>query len=302
MAKRLGPNPPATRRSAGERIVFAPEERADAVLRVIGSARRRLILSLFRCDDFRVLDALAAALARKVDVRILLTGRAKGWKKRLSELWRVLESTGAHLCRYADPVVKYHAKYIVADNGPALIASLNFTRECFTSTCDFLLTTHDRGVVSGLKRLFDADCFASGGSLPEGLSSRLIVGPEQARQQFTRLIERARRSIRIIDPKLTDPAMLALLKEKRASGVMVKVLGRGRPGGFAPHGKMMLIDESTGIIGSLSLSALSLDFRREVAVIVRDRQAVGRLNQVFHSLTSRGTAAGASPLSKESAP
>jgi cardiolipin synthase len=301
MATRVRPKLPARRPSAGERIVFAPEERADAVLGVIGSARRRLILSLFRCDDFRVLDALVEALKRKVDVRILLTGRAKGWKKRLGELWSVLESTGAQLCRYADPVVKYHAKYIVADDGPALVASLNFTHECFTSTCDFLLTTHDRGVVSGLKKLFVADCCAPGGSLPEELSSRLIVGPQQARRQFTRLIEQAKRSILIIDPKLTDPEMLALLKEKRASGVVVKVVGRGLRGGFAPHGKMMVIDESTGVIGSLSLSALSLDFRREVAVIVRDRQAVGQLNYLFQSLTGGGAAV-ASTLSKESAP
>ena len=245
------PEPEPADALAGEHIVFAPEEREDTVLRVIASAKTRLILSLFRCDDFKVLDALADALQRQVQVEILLTGRAKGWKKRLDRLWALLESMGARLYRYADPVVKYHAKYIVADDGPALVASLNFTQKCFRGTCDFLLTTHDPGVVSGLRRLFHADCGVTGGGLPKRLSTRLIIGPEHARQQFTRLIQQARRSIRIVDPKLTDSAMLALLKAKRAAGVRVTVLGRGSLAGLVSHGKMILNDEETAVIGSL---------------------------------------------------
>jgi len=44
---------------------------------------------------------------------------------------------------HADPVVKYHAKYLVADEGPALVASLNFTRKCFAKTMDAIVVTHD---------------------------------------------------------------------------------------------------------------------------------------------------------------
>ena len=42
--------------------MLEPAERRAAMLRIIGGARRRLVLSLFRCDDFEVLDALAGAL------------------------------------------------------------------------------------------------------------------------------------------------------------------------------------------------------------------------------------------------
>ncbi len=105
---------------------------------------------------------------------------------------------------------------------------------------------------------------------------RLIVGPEHARREFTRLLEQARRSIAIVDPKLTDPAILDLLKVKRKAGVAVTVLGREHVGGLTPHGKMVIVDGAIAVIGSMSLSALSLDFRREVAVIVRDRALVGR--------------------------
>ena len=283
-------------RPSTDRFVFAAEDRLPTVLAVIGSARKRLLLSLFRCDDFDILDALAAALQRGVEVQVLVTPRAKGWTKRLRELWDVLEGMGAKLHRSADPVVKYHAKYIVADDGPALVASLNFTRKCFTSTVDFVLTTRDPVVVTGLRRLFDADSRRPEPVRVASFGRRLIVGPEHARREFTRLLERARRSIAIVDPKLTDPAILDLLKVKRREGVAVTVLGREHVGGLAPHGKMLIVDSSVAVIGSMSLSALSLDFRREVAVIVRDRAQVGEMRQVFERLAARPAAAPGKPV------
>jgi phosphatidylserine/phosphatidylglycerophosphate/cardiolipin synthase-like enzyme len=275
------------RAPAAERLVLAPAERLEAVREVIAGARRHLRLSLFRCDDFHVLDALVDALGRGVHVEVLLTGRAKGGKKRLQELWALLESTGATLHRYADPVVKYHAKYIVADDGPALVASLNLTRKCFERTCDFLLTTRAPAIVSGLQRLFDADCRAPASSLPARLSPRLVIGPERARDQFKALIKRARRSIRVIDPKLTDPEMRTLLDRRRRDGLTVTTLGDGDLSGCAAHGKMMLIDERTAVIGSLSLSAIHLGFRREVAVVTEDPRSVSVL-RVFFEQMARG--------------
>jgi cardiolipin synthase A/B len=289
--------PRAKARLSADRFVFTPDDRLPAVLGVIGSARKRLSLSLFRCDDFGILDALAAALQRGVHVEVLVTPRAKGWTKRLRELWGILEGMGAKLHRYADPVVKYHAKYIVADDALALVASLNFTRKCLTGTVDFLLTTHDPVVVTGLRRLFEVDAERPAPTRPVGFGRRLIVGPEHARREFTELLERARRSIAIVDPKLTDPAILDLLKAKRAAGVAVRILGREGMGGLAPHGKMVLVDDSVGAIGSMSLSALSLDFRREVAVTVRDRECVGEMVRVFERLASPRPARRPRPVS-----
>jgi len=283
-------------RRSTDRFVFAPEDRLPAVLAVIGSARRRLLLSLFRCDDFDILDALAAALQRGVKVEVLVTSRAKGWTKRLRELWGVLEGMGAKLYRSSDPVVKYHAKYIVADDGPALVASLNFTRKCFTSTVDFVLTTRDPVVVGGLRRLFVADSRKPEPARAASFGRRLIVGPEHARREFTRLLKGARRSIDIVDPKLTDPAILDLLKVRRKGGVAVTVLGRERLGGLTPHGKMLIVDGAVAVVGSMSLSALSLDFRREAAVIVRDRAVVGEMRRVFERLAARTPAGPGKPV------
>src|SRR5689334_12426891 len=187
-----------------DQVILAVDRRRAAVLDVINAAKKRLLISVFRCTDVQVLDAIADALARKVDVRLLMTPRARGWEKRLKELGAYLESMGATVHPYSDPVVKYHAKYIVADDGPALIGSLNLTAKCFADTCDFILLTHDAEVISGLRELFEVDWLAPHSTLPAHISRRLIIGPERARRQFTELLQSAKRSIHIVDHKLDD--------------------------------------------------------------------------------------------------
>jgi phosphatidylserine/phosphatidylglycerophosphate/cardiolipin synthase-like enzyme len=278
--------PSAAKAHKPEQVVLAIDQRREAVLQVIRSARHRLLISIFRCTDVEVLDAIADALQRKVEVRLLMTPRARGWEKRLKELGAYLESMGAKVRSYSDPVVKYHAKYFLADNGPALIASLNLTGKCFGATCDFILVSHDPGIVSGLQALFEVDWLAPHSTLPPHISKRLVIGPERARAQFTALLHSAKRTIHIIDHKLNDPEIKGLLESKKAKGVDVQVLRSGQLGGLLSHGKLIIVDGRIAAFGSMALAALSIDFRREVAVIVEDAKCVRKLKDFFRLLTS----------------
>jgi phosphatidylserine/phosphatidylglycerophosphate/cardiolipin synthase-like enzyme len=264
-----------------DRFVTAVDERRTALVEVIRGARERITLSLFRCNDEEILAELAAATARGIVVEVLVTSRSKGGRKRRQKLWRALADTGAAVSAYTDPVVKYHPKYLVADDGLAVVASLNFTRKCFRKTCDALVITHDPAVIADLRRLWTADRDRQ--PMPETLSERLIVGPERARRQFTALITEARSSIRIIDAKLSDPELISVLTERRSAGLVVEVFGGKRVGKLKSHGKMMLIDDQTLVVGSLALAALSLDFRREVAIVVRDKDAVAQGAELFQA-------------------
>ena len=254
----------------------APSDRRSTIVDVIDNARREITLSLFRCNDLAIFAALERATARGVAVTVLVTSRAKGGKKKIRKLWNALEQTGASLFAYSDPVVKYHAKYLVADDGPAVVTSLNLTRKCFSSTCDAIVVTHDPQVVSGLRQLMAAD--RDGRPMAEELTPRLIVGPERARRQFTALIEDARSSIRLIDAKLPDPDLVSMLKARRESGLRVDVFGSKRLGDWKSHGKILLIDDRIAVVGSLALAALSLDFRREVAIRLDEPAAVAEVS------------------------
>jgi len=268
-----------------ERIFLEPEERRDVIVQVIRSARQRLILSMFRCTDFRILDELAAAVERGVRVDALLTPRARGWRKKLENLGSLLDSMGVYVHDYCRRGVKYHAKYIVADSSLALIASLNFTRKCFNDTCDFLFTTRDNYVVEGLRSLFEADCNPSGSSFSECISGRLIIGPERARAGVAGLLLEARRTIRVIDHRISDTWMVALLKSRESDGITVETLGRRALGDLLSHGKLILVDDEAALIGSMAMSTPSLDLRRELAIVVRDPQCVRKLSGFFDRLS-----------------
>ena len=237
------------------------------------------MMSVFRCDDEPVFGAIDAAIGRGVSVEVLLTARAAGSSTKLGALRERLRRCGAAVHTYADPDVKYHAKYLVVDEGPALIGSFNFTVKCFDRTFDAAVVTYDADVVEGLQRLMSADRRRE--ALPVLFPSRLIVGPEQARRRVTDLIMGAKRSIRIVDKKLSDPEMTALLAQKQRDGVAVDLYTSSWIDGQKSHGKLMLIDDRQAIVGALALSTVSLDRRRELAVIVDDAAAVADTRQLF---------------------
>jgi len=266
-----------------DRLILAPAARRDAILQLMRSAKRELVLSMFRCDDFTIVDELATAVKRGVRVRVLITQRARGWKEKLKDLTALLRSLGADVRPYDNTVMKYHAKYIVADDGPALVTSLNFTRKCFENTCDFLIFSENPEVVSGLKALFENDCTTPLAPLPS-IPDRLIIGPEHSRRRLSEMLSSAQSSIRVMDHRVTDPQILALLAEKQRQGISVRILGDGPMGGLICHGRMLLIDQKTAIIGSIHLSPPSLDSRREVAIIIEEASIVAELYDYFESL------------------
>jgi phosphatidylserine/phosphatidylglycerophosphate/cardiolipin synthase-like enzyme len=273
-----------TRSRTPDRIITSTAERRNVVLDVIRQAKKRIGLSLFRANDEAVFAELERAVDRGVQIDVLVTSRAKGGRKKLKKLWRALEATGVSIHAYTDPVVKYHAKYLIADDGPALVSSLNFTRKCFNKTCDAILVTYDPAVVAGLLRLMQAD--REGRPFPDDLPPRLIVGPERARRQLTALIEQARTSIKLIDAKVSDPGLATLLNARRAAGVSVELYEARRYADLISHGKIMLIDGRLAVVGSLAMAALSLDFRREVAVVVEEPAAVAEVEALFKFLAA----------------
>lgn len=269
---------------AFERVAIDPAERRAAIVDVIRGARRRLGLSIFRCDDEGVLEALVAARARGVGVEVLLTRRARRSRGMLQQLERFFERHGIVVHR-SPRHRKYHAKFVVADERTAIVTSGNLTRACFSRTSDFVLLTRDPDVLAGLTWLFEADCHAI--PAPVTICDRLIVSPDNARTGFTRLLAGARRSIRLIDPKLRDPRMHALLAARRLAGVDVRTLGSRTVGDRLSHGKLCVIDDEVAVIGSTALSAPALDLRRELSVRISRPATVRRLAAHFDDLFVR---------------
>jgi len=276
-----------------DRLIVTPSARKPALLDVIRGARERIRLSLFRANDPDVFAELAAAVARGVQVDVLVTSNSKDGASKRAKLWGRLNTTGARIHAYGDPVVKYHAKYLVADEATAIVASLNLTKKCLERTNDAIVITDDRHVVDSLHRLFEAD--RQGLPLPPDLSPRLIIGPERARRQLTELIDGARASIGVIDAKLSDPDLLTRLQARRSAGVDVEVVTKKKIAGLKSHAKIVFVDGRVAAVGGLALTAMSLEFRREVAILVDDPAALAAVGELFSAARAAGASAAPSP-------
>ena len=66
----------------------------------------------------------------------------------------------------------------------------------------------------------------------------------------------------------------------------VRVLGQGNLGGLLAHGKLTIVDGRIAALGSMAQTALSLDFRREIAVTVEEPKCVRKLKNFYRLLAS----------------
>jgi phosphatidylserine/phosphatidylglycerophosphate/cardiolipin synthase-like enzyme len=270
-------------RRACERLVIAPRLRRRTIVGAIRAARERLVLSIFRCDDRAVMQALADAARRGVHTRVLMTARARAAGRDLDTLHAWLAASGIDVRRFAGGM-KYHAKYLVADTGLALVTTSSYTARCFDRTCDFTLVTRDPTVVSGLGELFDADWSGRPVTFTEAQRARLIVGPDQEpRHRFAALVCEARQRVRILDAKLADPHIVGMLENRQRAGVIVERARRRHVRPFRRHGKLLIVDDAAAAIGSLSLSVGALERRRELAVVTRDPRLVADLDAFWRT-------------------
>ena len=55
-------------------------------------------------------------------------------------------------------------------------------------------------------------------------------------------------------------------------------------GRLVAHGKLLIVDDTAAAIGSISLSTMALEFRRELAVVTHDSQSIAVLEDFWKSL------------------
>ena len=147
--------------------------------------------------------------------------------------------------------------------------------------------TKNRKIVQDAVKLLDADCarqpFVGAGSL--------VVSPENARVQLSTFLSKAQRQLLIYDPKVSDPRIIKLLKERVKAGVDVRIIGkvssRGddlvhqKYPGHRLHVRAIIRDGRDAFIGSQSMRKLELDRRREVGVFITRAAVVKELLATF---------------------
>ena len=272
------------------KLITQPDQGLKPLLAAIKRAKKRLTIVVFRFDLDELEDALAAAVERGVEVVALIAHTNKGGEARLRKLEQRLLKKGATVNRTDDEMVRYHGKLLVIDRREAYILGFNFTKQDLASR-SFGIVVRNHRVVKELLRLFEAD--ASRADYAPRVKD-LVVSPENARRRLEAFLRKARVSLDIYDPNVADDQMLALLQKKAARGVKIRILGalekkwqkekfaKVRPlRGVRLHVRAIVRDGDRAFVGSQSLRKLELDERREVGIIIREREIVRKVAKVF---------------------
>lgn len=270
-------------------LITQPDAGAGPLLSAVRRARRSVDIVIFRFDLDPLEEELEAAVARGVVVRALIAHTNRGGERRLRKLEHRLLKAGVTVCRTKDDLVRYHGKLLTIDRRRVYILGFNYTAADLRSR-SFGVLVRSRRIVKEVLRLFESDANRTD-FVPTVRD--LVVSPENARRRLKVFLRRARTSLDIYDPQLTDDRMLALLERKAARGVRIRILGklekkwdaagfdaRAFPGKRL-HVRAIVRDSRRAFVGSQSLRKLELDERREVGIIIRDRAIVRALEKTF---------------------
>jgi phosphatidylserine/phosphatidylglycerophosphate/cardiolipin synthase-like enzyme len=269
-------------------LIVQPGDGVKPMLEAIKRAQKTLDMVIFRFDLKEVEKAAESAVGRGVAVRALIAHTNSGGEKGLRQLELRMLDKGVTVSRTNDELVRYHAKMMIVDREELHVYGFNYTALDLKSR-SFGIISKDRKVVQEALRLFESDVMRQ--EYEPQLDEGFVVSPENAREQLATFIKRAKKSLAIYDPKVTDPQMIRLLHQRAKAGVDIRVIGKvGKRGGDLRvqkmpgqrlHVRAMIRDGEAAFVGSQSLRGLELDLRREVGVIVKDPKTVKGMLEVF---------------------
>jgi cardiolipin synthase len=272
------------------KLIVQPEAGDQPIIGAIRHAKLMVDLLIFRLDDHALTHALEKAIERGVAVRVLIAYKNRGGSRHLRRLEQSMLAMGAQVARTADDLVRYHGKMMIIDNRTLHLYGFNYTCLDLASRSFGIVTSQTKLVKEAVK-LFEADTLRQ--PYKAGLRT-FLVSPENARQQLAAFIEGARSELLIYDMRLSDDAMVRLLRARMKAGVEIRIIGHLAAKhcrhcdftvepfpGTRLHVRSIIRDGTHAFVGSQSLAPLELDERREIGVIVKDKSVVQEMRAVF---------------------
>jgi cardiolipin synthase len=286
-------------------LIVLPDDSVMPIVAAIEGASRTLRIKMFVFSEARLVTALTAAARRRVKVRVMLNRARRRGEHDNEAIRRVLVRGGIEV-RDGNPAFAVtHEKSMVVDDAIAFVQSLNWTSRNLTETRDYAVITRRGSEVAEIAEGFDADWHRRP-FVPHERSD-LIWCPGPGREHICRFIEEAKHRLFVQNERYQDMQVIERLV--RAAGRGVKVCVMARPphtlkrdqivdgvGGLRImddvgikvrelrhlklHGKMLVADGAAAIVGSINFAPGSLDGRRELAIEVRDRLVVERLDKI----------------------
>ena len=269
------------------KLITQPDDGIAPLINAIKRAKKTIDIVIFRFDRIELEKALAAAVGRGVVVRALIAHTNRGGEKRLRKLEMSFLASGVTVCRTADDLTRHHGKMMIVD-GELYVLGFNLTELDINRSRSFGLVTKEPALVKAATALFQAD---STRQPFEGAHDRLVISPETTRKLLTQFIKGAKKELLIYDEKVSDKAMVKLLRERVAAGIEIKIIGKvippvpgiftAKPTRLRLHVRAIVRDRKAVFVGSQSLRRPQIDGRREIGLISPHSQVAAAVARIF---------------------
>jgi len=281
-------------------VYVLPDDGREPILTEIAAAETSVTLQVYLLGDAAIIDALADAVDRGVDVRVLLEEHPFGGAGTEDAVFDELEQNGVAV-RWGDPEFRFsHVKTFVLDGHVAIIMNQNLTRSSFEQNREFFAITTRTDEVRQAASIFEADWNRTGAEV----DGPLLVSPTNSRDELLDLITGATATLDIYAEVVRDEEIIAALTEAEGRGVAVRLIvspeaaanDRGRSerealadagvdvleaAGLYIHAKIVLADDGRVYIGSQNFTATSLDQNREIGILISDPHGLARVADIF---------------------
>lgn len=305
------PTPPAEVISVeNQKSVFIePDAGVAPVLDAINSANHSIDLTIYEISDPQIMGALSSAEKRGVVVRVIYNDSFMSSKTQQvnEQAISFLQESGIQARKSSSDFTFTHQKTFLIDNREAVIMSFNLQPSYFSTSRDFGVITTDPAEVAEIGMVFTADW---NGQRASPNVSTLVWSPDNARLKILKLISNSQKTLDIYAEELQDDESMEALIQAARRGVAVRVISAqiwdnkkdansnwrqilnnegvrvviGKP--LYTHAKMILSDyglkDQMAYLGSINFSATSMDYNRELGVLLLDKNNLDQLEQVFN--------------------
>ncbi len=275
------------------------------ILDKIDTAQNHVLIEVYILTEKQIKESLKKAQKRGVNVQVILEKNPYKATNINNKTFDFLKKNKINVVwsKWSNYSLN-HSKLLLIDN-EAIISTWNLSYSTFNFNRDFFIFTKDKKIVSVLEEIFQSDFKWIKQNIYD---SNLILSPNYSRNKLHLLINNAQKDIKIYFQYFKDENLEKLLLKKAWEGVKISAIisesswkndindiKRLQEGwiDIVPlqkikmHAKMILVDNKYLYIWSINFSNYSLDFNREIGLLLKNQQIITKILDIFQQDKSK---------------
>jgi phosphatidylserine/phosphatidylglycerophosphate/cardiolipin synthase-like enzyme len=283
-----------------DELIIEPDRGREPILTAILNATSSIDLAMYGLTDLQFTKAFAKAQQNGKNIRVLLEPHPYKSTYENTQAIQFLRQTPIPLQFPSHQFNLLHQKTFLFDQRTALIMTFNLTHAAFSQAHprerNFALLITEPSMAQEIQAVFNADWQHQSVTVTH---PNLVWSPDNSRKKIIDFIHQAKTDIKIYTENITDYQIIGALANVSRSHVNVQILLSSKPNrkswnyltraGVAIHvspytlihAKVIMIDQARAMVGSINLTAPSLDKNRELSVITDNKSIIQLLINTF---------------------